>query len=115
MPLPSPIPDNPAKWDGWRHYNSDNYYQRLCLEFDSNPSDHQIEENCRQILVWWQKKLPLKNQPANPIAQLIWSGLDAAPGKLTQARAELLKPEVRGKLDLEIRQRRRDASLQEFQ
>ena len=69
MALPSPLPDSPTKWDGWKNYNSPNPYERLCLEFEANPSDFQIEENCRQLLVWWQKKLPLKNQPSNPITR----------------------------------------------
>ncbi|HWB59291.1 MAG TPA: hypothetical protein VG733_07355, partial [Chthoniobacteraceae bacterium] len=90
MSLPSPIPDNPIRWDGWKFYNSENFYERLCLSFDSNPSDHQIEDHCRQLLVWWQKKLPLKNQPSNPMAQLLRAGLDEAPQCLVEARTELL-------------------------
>lgn len=115
MALPNPLPDDPRKWDGWRQFNSANLYERLCFSLEENPSDTQIEDACRQLLIWWQKKLPLKNQPSNPISQLVWSGLDAAPGMLTQARAELLKPEVRQRLDAEIRQRRREAALKEFQ
>ena len=115
MALPSPLPDDPRKWDGWRQFNSANLYERLCFSLEESPSDTQVEDACRQLLVWWQKKLPLKNQPSNPISQLVWTGLDAAPGMLTQARAELLKPEVRMRLDADIRQKRREASLQEFQ
>lgn len=115
MALPSPLPDDPRKWDGWRQFNSANLYERLCFTLEESPSDTQIEDACRQLLVWWQKKLPLKNQPSNPISQLVWSGLDAAPGMLTQARAELLRPEVRMRVDADIRQKRREAALQEFQ
>ena len=92
MPLPSPLPDSPTRWEGWRNYNSDNPYERLCLAFEANPSDEQIEENCRQLLVWWQKKLPLKNQPSNPATQMLRQGIDDAPKYLAEARTILLQP-----------------------
>ena len=76
MTLPNPLPDSPLKWDGWRSYNSSNPYERLCLDAESNPSEEHIQENYRLLLVWWQKKLPLKNQPSNPMAQLLRSGMD---------------------------------------
>ncbi len=114
MALPSPLPDDPRKWDGWSRYDSENRYERLCLAFEENPSDSLIEENCRQLLVWWQKKLPLKNQPSNPIAQLLRGGMDAAPAKLAEARADLLNPEVRAKLDVDLAARHKAASLAEF-
>ena len=114
MPLPLPLPDDPRKWDGWRAFDSANYYERLCFSPGENPSDALIEDQCRQLLVWWQKKLPLKSQPSNPIAQLLWSGMDAAPQKLSQARSELLRPESRARIDGEIRARRREAGLVEF-
>lgn len=114
MALPSPIPDNPTKWDGWRNYNSDNLYERLCLAFDSNPSDHQIEDHCRQLLVWWQKKLPLKNQPSNPLAQMLRAGLDEAPQYLVEARTELLNPESRALLDSYLRAQMKDSAFVEF-
>jgi hypothetical protein len=85
MPLPSPLPDNPNRWEGWRNYNSQDPYERLCLSFDDSPSGEQIEDHCRQLLVWWQKKLPLKNQPSNPLSQLLRSGLDEAPKYLAEA------------------------------
>ena len=102
MALPNPLPDNPMRWDGWRKYNSPNVYERLCLDFSSNASDDVIEENCRQLLVWWQKKLPLKNQPSNPMAQLLRQGLDEAPGFLAEARTILLDPEQRKGIDAEL-------------
>ncbi len=114
MSLPSPIPDNPTRWDGWRFYNSENYYERLCLSFDSNPSDHQIEDHCRQLLVWWQKKLPLKNQPSNPMAQLLRTGLDEAPQCLVEARTDLLNPETRTKIDDFLRGRMREHAIAEL-
>ncbi len=114
MPLPLPLPDDPRKWDGWRAFDSANYYERLCFSPGENPSDALIEDQCRQLLVWWQKKLPLKSQPSNPIAQLLWSGMDAAPQKLSQARSELLRPESRARIDEEIRARRREVGLVEF-
>lgn len=114
MPLPSPIPDNPTKWDGWKYYNSPNHYERLCLSFDSNPSDHQIEDHCRQLLVWWQKKLPLKNQPSNPMAQLLRAGLDEAPQYLVEARTELLNPESRARIDEYLRGQMKEHAIIEF-
>ena len=114
MSLPSPIPDNPTRWDGWRSYNSDNLYERLCLSFDSNPSDHQIEDHCRQLLVWWQKKLPLKNQPSNPMAQLLRAGMDDAPQCLVEARTELLNPESRAHLDDFLRAQMKESAIIEF-
>lgn len=99
MALPNPIPDNPTRWDGWKNYNSDDLYARLCLSYESNPSPDQIEENCRQLLVWWQKKLPLKNQPSNPLSQMLRGGMDEAPAYLAEARTKLLDPETRSAFD----------------
>lgn len=112
--LPNPLPDNPQRWDGWRKYNSDDYYERLCLTFDANPTTEQIEESCRQLLVWWQKKLPLKNQPSNPIAQMLRAGLDEAPQYLAEARTKLLDPVARAEIDAEQRGRLVDAAVSEF-
>ncbi len=114
MPLPDPIPDNPQRWDGWRLYNSDNLYERLGLEFDSNPSSDQIEDNCRRLLVWWQKKLPLKNQPSNPVAQLLRAGLDEAPKYLAEARTLLLDGDARARIDFELHERIVAKALEEF-
>jgi formylglycine-generating enzyme required for sulfatase activity len=99
MALPNPLPDNPLKWDGWKNYNSPNLYARLCLDFSSNANTQIIEDNCRQLLIWWQKKLPLKNQPSNPIAQLLRQGLDEAPQFLAEARTRLLDPAERVEID----------------
>lgn len=104
MSLPNPLPDNPLRWDGWKLYNSPNIYERLGLSLDSNASNDQIEDHCRQLLVWWQKKLPLKNQPSNPLAQMLRAGLDEAPVFLAEARTTLLDPAARAKLDSELRQ-----------
>jgi formylglycine-generating enzyme required for sulfatase activity len=114
MPLPSPLPDSPNRWEGWRNYNSDNPYERLCLDFEANPSDEQIEENCRQLLVWWQKKLPLKNQPSNPVTQLLHHGIDDAPKYLAEARSVLLSPETRAHADDRIRGRLKETAAAEF-
>lgn len=102
MALPNPIPDNPLRWDGWKNYNSDDLYARLCLSYESNPSPDQIEENCRQLLVWWQKKLPLKNQPSNPLSQMLRGGMDEAPALLAEARTKLLDPEMRSQFDQQL-------------
>ena len=100
--FPIPLPDDPQKWDGWNKYKSPNYYERLCLDPYTNPSNELIEEHCRELLRWWQKKLPLKNQPSNPLAQLLRPGLDESSRYLTEARVELLDPERRRELDQDI-------------
>lgn len=113
--LPLPLPDDPRKWDGWEAYTSDDYYQRLCLTLESRPSNELIEEHSRQLQVWWQKKLPLKNQPSNPIAQLLRAGIDSAPRYIAEARAELLNGERRVQIDAILWERRRKSALLEFQ
>ncbi|MGC3988933.1 MAG: hypothetical protein QM796_04455 [Chthoniobacteraceae bacterium] len=115
MGLPLPIPDNPLKWDGWKAYNSHNPYDRLCLDFDANPNNEQIETHCRELLMWWQKKLPLKNQPSNPISQMLRAGMDEAPKFLVQAKIELLDPMRREQLNLGMRARMRDEAIKEAQ
>ena len=112
--LPSPLPDDPRKWEGWSRFNSPDFYERLGLAFDADPTNEEIEENTRQLLVWWQKKLPLKNQPSNPLAQLLRVGIDNAPKFLAEARAELLNPERRKQIDLVLRDRARVNALGEF-
>ena len=114
MALPNPIPDNPLRWDGWRNYNSPNLYHRLCLDFDSNVSNEIIEENTRVLLVWWQKKLPLKNQPSNPMAQMLRQGLDEAPHFLAEARTRLLDPLERERHDSELHGQLVEDALKEF-
>lgn len=114
MALPSPLPDDPRKWDGWSRYESANFYERLGLTLEENPSDSLVEESCRQLLVWWQKKLPLKNQPANPVAQLLRGGMDRAPGCISEARAELLNPEGRARHDERLLAQRKEGALVEF-
>lgn len=114
MALPDPLPDNPMRWDGWKLYASPNAYERLCLDFSANPGDAQVESNCRQLLMWWQKKLPLKNQPSNPLAQLLRQGLDEAPAKLAEARTLLLDPESRAAIGAALLAAEREAALGEF-
>lgn len=114
MALPDPLPDNPTRWDGWKNYNSADLYARLCLSLDTAPSTEQIEDNCRQLLVWWQKKLPLKNQPSNPIAQMLRGGLDEAPQFLAEARTKLLDPEERAAHDANLRKQMVKGALDEF-
>ncbi len=115
MALPNPLPDNPHRWTDWKSYNSPNLYERLCIDFTANASNELIEENCRLLLVWWQKKLPLKNQPSNPLAQLLRQGLDEAPGFLSEARTKLLNPDERRRIDGQLREQVRDVALLEFQ
>ncbi len=115
MALPNPIPDNPNRWAGWKNYNSPDFYERLCLDFSSNATPDVIEDHCRQILVWWQKKLPLKNQPSNPMAQMLRGGLDDAPGFLAEARTKLLDRKERAKIDEEIHGKLLGKAVEEFQ
>lgn len=112
--LPNPIPDNPLRWDGWQNYNSPNLYERLCLEHTGNFNKEVIEENTRLLLVWWQKKLPLKNQPSNPMAQLLRQGLDEAPQYLAEARTRLLDGEERVRHDQELHGQLVGKAIQEF-
>jgi len=97
--FPLPLPDDPRKWQGWNNYRSSNLYERLCLDPNANPSNELIEEHCRELMRWWQKKLPLKNQPSNPLAQLLRTGLEESSRYLTEARLELLDPERRRVVD----------------
>src|SRR6266850_4512395 len=112
--FPIPLPDDPRKWDGWSRYNSPDPYERLCLDPQTNPSNELIEERFRELLLWWQKKLPLKNQPSNPLAQLLRSGLDESSRFLTEARVELLDPERRRQLDEELEAQQHEAAVFEF-
>src|SRR5437660_2285702 len=112
--FPIPLPDDPKKWDGWNRYKSTNPYERLCLDPRQNPSNELIEEHCRELLRWWQKKLPLKNQPSNPLAQLLRSGLDESSRYLTEARLELLDPERRKRVDEELAAQAQEAAIAEF-
>ena len=114
MALPNPIPDNPLRWPDWKCYNSPNLYERLCIDFTANASTELIEDHYRQLLVWWQKKLPLKNQPSNPIAQLLRQGLDEAAVFLSEARTKLLNPVERRRIDGELLGQLRDVAMKEF-
>src|SRR5439155_20630583 len=113
--FPLPLPDDPKKWDGWANYKSPNLYERLCLDPHANPSNEVIEEHCRELLRWWQKKLPLKNQPQNPLAQLLHPGLDESSRYLTQARVELLDPQRRRAMDDELAAQAHEEAVAEFQ
>jgi sulfatase modifying factor 1 len=113
--FPLPLPDDPKKWDGWTKYKSPNFYERLCLDPRANPSNEVIEEHCRELLRWWQKKLPLKNQPSNPLAQLLRPGLEESSRYLTEARVELLDPARRRAMDDELAAQAQQESMAEFQ
>src|SRR3954464_12274068 len=112
--FPVPLPDDPRKWDGWSRYNSTDPYERLCLDPQTNPSNELIEERFRELLLWWQKKLPLKNQPSNPLAQLLRSGLDESSRFLTEARVELLDPARRRQGDSELAGQANEQAVIEF-
>jgi len=113
--FPLPLPDDPRKWDGWTKYKSPNLYERLCLDPRANPSNEAIEEHCRELLRWWQKKLPLKNQPSNPLAQLLRPGLEESSRYLTEARVELLDPARRRAMDDELAAQAQGQAMAEFQ
>src|ERR1043166_3493034 len=113
--FPLPLPDDPRKWQGWSNYRSESSYERLCLDPYANPSNELIEEHCRELMRWWQKKLPLKNQPSNPLAQLLWTGLEESSRFLTEARVELLDPQRRKVLDEELAVKQHEAAVSEFQ
>src|SRR5258708_32194865 len=63
---------------------------------------------------WWQKKLPLKNQPSNPLGKLLRSGLEESSRYLTEARLELLDPDRRRVLDEELAAQDHEAAAAEF-
>ena len=112
--FPLPLPDDPRKWDGWTKYKSPNLYERLCLDPTQNPTAERIEEHCRELLRWWQKKLPLKNQPSNPMTQLLRPGLDESSHYLTQARVGLLDPVRRRQIDDELATQAHEQAVVEF-
>ena len=112
--FPLPLPDDPNKWDGWSKYKSPSMYERLCLDPQQQPSNEVIEEHCRELLRWWQKKLPLKNQPSNPLSQLLRPGLEESSRYLTQARVELLNPERRRQMDDELAALKHEQAVAEF-
>jgi formylglycine-generating enzyme required for sulfatase activity len=111
---PPTFPDDPKKWDGWNKFNADNPYERLCLDRHAEPNDEQIQQHCAALLQWWQNKLPLKNQPSNPIAQLLGRGIDEAPRYLVQARMDLLDPQRRQEWDEKLAARAGQDALDEF-
>jgi len=112
--FPVPLPDDPYKWDGWSKYKSPNLYERLCLDPRANPSNELIEQHCRELMRWWQKKLPLKNQPSNPLAQILRPGLDESSRYLTEARVELLDPQRRQQVDSELAAQANEQAVIEF-
>lgn len=112
--FPVPLPDDPYKWDGWSKYKSPNLYERLCLDPRANPSNELIEQHCRELMRWWQKKLPLKNQPSNPLAQILRPGLDESSRYLTEARVELLDPARRRQVDSELAAQANEQAVIEF-
>src|SRR5437660_10947750 len=112
--FPLPLPDDPRKWDGWSKYKSSNLYERLCLDPRANHSNEIIEEHCRELMRWWQKKLPLKNQPSNPLAQLLQPGLEESSRYLTEARVELLDPDRRRAMDDELAAQTHEEVMAEF-
>jgi formylglycine-generating enzyme required for sulfatase activity len=108
------VPDDPLKWDGWDKYNADNPYERLCLDPKSKPDDEQIHRHCAALLQWWQKKLRLKNQPSNPMAQLLGRGIDDAARCLVEARMQLLDPVKRRQIDEQLAAQAEQEALADF-
>src|SRR5580765_4375200 len=112
--FPVPLPDDPRKWDGWSRYDSPDPYERLGLDPRSKPTNEEIEERFRDLVLWWQKKLPLKNQPSNPLAQMLRAGLDDSSRYLIEARVELLDPERRQLRDQELAAQAEEEAIVEF-
>ncbi len=112
--FPVPLPDDPRKWDGWSRYDSPDLYERLGLDPRAKPTNEEIEERFRELVLWWQKKLPLKNQPSNPLAQMLRAGLDESSRFLSEARVELLNPERRQQLDQELAAQAEEEAIVEF-
>ncbi len=108
------FPDDPMKWEGWDKYRAESPYDRLCLNPVDNPTDEQIREHCAALLRWWQKKLPLKNQPSNPLAHLLGRGIDQAARFLVEARTQLLDPEERRKVDEAVIAQAQEEALLDF-
>ena len=108
------FPDDPLKWDGWSKYKADNFYERLCFAPNARPNEEQIQQHCRALMQWWQKKLRLKNQPSNPLAQLLGRGLDEASGYLVEARVHLLDPDRRAEIDKQLAAHAQQEALAEF-
>jgi len=111
--FPLPLPDDPRKWDGWNKYKSPNFYER----FVSIRARIQVTRSSRNIAASscaGAKETPLKNQPSNPLAQLLRSGLDESSRYLTEARVELLDPERRLALDNELAAQAQAAAVTEF-
>jgi len=111
---PPVFPDDPRKWDGWSKYRADSPYERLCLDQDANPTSEEIQQRCAALLQWWQTKLPLKNQPSNPMAQLLGRGLLEATDYLIQARMDLLDPQRRQAVDERLAAQAEQDALDEF-
>ena len=113
--VPGPeFPDDPRKWDGWSHYLSENPYERLCLDPLSNPTNLQILQHYNALLHWWQKKLPLRNQPSNPVAQLLGRGILEASRYLAHAQLLLLDPMRRRQVDEQLAAAAQEEALGEF-
>ena len=108
------FPDDPRKWDGWSKYQADNLYERLCLDPRASPTDEQIQQHCYALLQWWHKKLPLKNQPSNPLTQLLGRGLEESSHYLVQARMQLLDPARRRQMDNDLAAQAEEEALAEF-
>ncbi len=108
------FPDDPLKWDGWSKYRAENPYERLCFAPNAKPTEDQIQLHSTALMRWWQRKLPLKNQPSNPLAQLLGRGLDEASSYLVQARMQLLDPERRVQIDEELAAQAQREAFAEF-
>lgn len=108
------FPDDPLKWDGWSKYKAENPYERLCLDPKTSPDDEEIQQHCAALLRWWQKKLRLKNQPSNPLTQLLGRGIDEAARYLVEARLLLLDPAQRQQIDESLMAQAQQEALAEF-
>jgi formylglycine-generating enzyme len=108
------FPDDPMKWKGWRNYDAANPYERLCLDPTENPGDEQIQQHCAALLQWWNRKLRLKNQPSNPVTQLLGRGIDDAARCLVEARMRLLDAAQRRQIDDQLAAQAQQEALADF-
>jgi len=74
----------------------------------------QILQHYNALLHWWQKKLPLRNQPSNPVAQLLGRGILEASRYLAHAQLLLLDPMRRRQVDEQMAAAAQEEALGEF-
>jgi hypothetical protein len=70
--FPTPLPDDPHKWDGWSKYKSAIPYERLCLDSQQNPTNELIRGAfASELLRWWQKNASAEKSAEQSRCQLL--------------------------------------------